>query len=464
MRPILHSMPDQRQAARRTDPQRSPVPMPIRLLDELALDPRARVTLLATVLFATLVVRALTLGTYVLADTTEARYGEIARVMLATGNWITPQETSGEPFWAKPPLYAWLSAGAMAATGVSECAVRLPSFLFGLGTLALVFVWARDSGNREATWPALERGLIAAAVLATSVLFYASAGAVMTDPSLAFCTTWMMVAFMQAVLRGRAEWFWRWGFFVAGGLGMLAKGPVVLIYAGLPIALWMIAVGRLRAVSRALPWVGGTLLFFAIWAPWYVAAELRTPGFLNYFVIGEHVMRFLDPAWRGDLYGAAHVHARGTIWLFLIGALGVWAPFALALLIARAGAASLRVHRRAADPQFAYALLCAGAPLLFFTFARNIIWTYALPMLSPLAVLLAIALGFRLVRLAWARAFLIALPLAWMSLAAGWIALAPHGSREHSTAPLVELWRQEAINEPGPLRYWGGDLPHSLRF
>ncbi len=437
--------------------------MPKRLLDELALDPRARVMLLATIVLATLVIRAATLGTYVLADTTEARYGEIARVMLTTGNWVTPQEAPGHPFWAKPPLYAWLSAASMALAGVNEFAARLPSFVFALGTLALVFVWARDAGD-DSEWLARERGLIAAAILATSALFYASAGAVMTDPSLAFCSTWMMVAFMQSLLRGRTDRMWRWGFFVAAGLGMLAKGPVVMVYAGLPIALWTLATGRVRDAWRALPWLRGTLLFIAIWAPWYVAAELRTPGFLDYFLLGEHVMRFLDPGWRGDLYGAAHARPRGFIWLFLIGAFGVWAPIVIALLVSRVRASGVRVRLRTADPQFTYALLCAAVPLLFFTFARNIIWPYVLPMMSPLAVLLATAFERRLPAPAWARTFLVALPLAWASLAVGWIIWAPYGTRDRSTAPLVQAWRQESVAEPGPLAYWGDHVPHSLRF
>lgn len=438
--------------------------MPTRLLDELALDPRARVMLLVTLVLATLVIRAITLGTYVLTDTTEARYGEIARVMLATGNWVTPQEMPGEPFWAKPPLYAWLSAASMAVAGVNEFAARLPSFLFALGTLALVFVWARDTAESDSAWLTIERGLIAVAILATSVMFYASAGAVMTDPSLAFCSTWMLVAYMQAVLRGRSGAFWRWGFFVAAGLGMLAKGPVVMVYAGLAIALWTVATGRVRAAWRALPWLRGTLLFCALWMPWYAAAEARTPGFLSYFLLGEHVMRFLDPGWRGDLYGAAHVRTRGSIWLFLLGAFGVWAPIVIALLVSRVRAAGLRVSLRHADPQFTYALLAAALPLLFFTFARNIIGPYVLPMMSPLAVLLAAAFERRLPQRAWARTFLAALPLAWISLAAAWIAWAPHEARDRSTAPLAELWRQEATAAPGPLLYWGDRVPHSLRF
>ena len=62
-----------------------------------------------------------------LTETTEARYGEIARKMLETGNWVTLLNTYDSPFWAKPPLYAWLSASSMYVFGINEFAARLPS-------------------------------------------------------------------------------------------------------------------------------------------------------------------------------------------------------------------------------------------------------------------------------------------------------------------------------------------------
>ena len=58
------------------------------------------------------------------------------------------------------------------------------------------------------------------------------------------------------------------------------------------------------------------ILVFATVLPWYGLAELRTPGFLEYFLVGEHWHRFTVPGWDGDRYGHAHVFARGTIWLF----------------------------------------------------------------------------------------------------------------------------------------------------
>jgi 4-amino-4-deoxy-L-arabinose transferase-like glycosyltransferase len=58
----------------------------------------ARARWLGAALGITLAVRLLTLGTYPLMDTSEARYGEIVRIMALTGNWVTPQETVGTPF------------------------------------------------------------------------------------------------------------------------------------------------------------------------------------------------------------------------------------------------------------------------------------------------------------------------------------------------------------------------------
>ena len=69
----------------------------------VALTPRERRALLVLVT-AVVGVRLLTLAAYPLMDPTEARYGEIARKMLETGNWVMPQFDYGVPFWA--PTFA----------------------------------------------------------------------------------------------------------------------------------------------------------------------------------------------------------------------------------------------------------------------------------------------------------------------------------------------------------------------
>ena len=447
------------------------------LLEEISRDRLARTTLLVAALAVALLVRAAFLGTYPLTDSTEARYGEIARVMLETGNWLTPQETPGTAFWGKPPLSAWLSAAAMAALGVNEFAARLPSLAFAVVTGWLAFAWARAASGRIAAGDraaARERGLIAAAVLATSPLYFVSAGAVMTDPALACATAFILVAFHRRVVLadpGARGAVWTWGPFVAAGLGMLAKGPVIAVYAGLPIAAWVLLTRRAAPTWQAAPWGRGAALFSAIWLPWYVAAELRTPGFLGYFLLGEHVLRYVEPGWRGDLYGRAHPGPPGAIWLHLMMALGAWA---LALPAVAASLRSPRAGRgdtgagaerdRGADGRL-FLVLCALVPLAFLTFARNLIWTYALPVLPSLAVLIAGVIEPRLAAARrWRLAVTALVPLSVAALGIAFIAWLPDEAAARSTRALVAAWRQEAVAEPGPLAYWGLRLPHSLRF
>ena len=95
---------------------------------------------------------------YPLTDPTEARYAEIARKMLETGQWVMPQFDYGVPFWGKPPLSTWLSAASMGAFGVNEFAARLPSLLLMLGCGVLVYALARVAR------PARHRALVARAV------------------------------------------------------------------------------------------------------------------------------------------------------------------------------------------------------------------------------------------------------------------------------------------------------------
>ena len=62
----------------------------------------------------------------------------------------------------------------------------------------------------------------------------------------------------------------------------------------------------------------GILITMAIAVPWHILAEIKTPGFLKYYLIGENFDRFVIPGWKGDMYGSAHKQFRGMIWLFTI--------------------------------------------------------------------------------------------------------------------------------------------------
>ncbi|WP_296448035.1 ArnT family glycosyltransferase [Rhodoferax sp. UBA5149] len=337
--------------------------------------------------------RLLSLGGYPLMDSTEARYAEISRLMLSLGDWVTPWYDHHIPFWGKPPLSFWTTAASFSLLGVNEFAARLPDFLAALGVGWLVWDWAMRHSKQQA--------LAALALLAGCSLMLIAAGAVMTDMTLAVGTTLAMRGFWlglhgDATRRQREAWL----FFLGLAVGLLAKGPLVLVLAGLPLGLWTLFNRQLGRVWRDLPWIRGSLVVLLLVAPWYVAAEVRTPGFLDYFLMGEHWHRFVTPGWSGDRYGVAHSAPWGSIWVY------AWAatlPWSLLLPLAwwrwrkadrAAGVAPLTVPAQDKPLQH-YLVLWSLAPAVFFTFAGNILWTYVLPALPSLALLVAAWLSRR---------------------------------------------------------------------
>ncbi|RPJ42670.1 MAG: glycosyltransferase family 39 protein, partial [Candidatus Latescibacterota bacterium] len=336
---------------------------------------------------AAFLLRLLTLGVLPLFDSTEGRYAEIGREMAESGNWITPTLHGGEPFWAKPPLHFWLTGIAIRAFGANEWAARLPSLLAAVLTL-----WVVARGARRAVGE--EEARLAAALLGTSGLFFLLAGTVILDVTFALCTTAALLAFLDRAARpgGRAAGLL---FFLAIGLGLLAKGPTMLVLVFGPVALWCAARRSARPLL-GLPWGPGLLLALAVAGPWHLLAERATPGFWNYYFIHEHILRYLRPEY-GDRYGHGHVSPYGLVWVL---AFASFLPWTGALL----RAAGREFGRRGGDsaaaesegdapagdaPTRAFLWIAALFPLVFFTFSRSLSLPYVLPSLPFFALLVA---------------------------------------------------------------------------
>ena len=339
------------------------------------------------VLGAFIAIRLLGMALLPLQDTTEARYAAIARLMAESNDWITPWFAPGEPFWGKPPLSFWLQALAFKLLGYHEFSVRLPSLLATLGTLWLLWRLALGMGNRSVAQKAL-------LIHFSMVLVFVAAGAVLTDPFLTLGVTWSLVAFWLAP--GQPRWYWRYGFFIGLAIGVLAKGPLAGVLVFGPLVIWGLIYRKELAGQhiKALPWLSGSLLTLVLSLPWYLLAEWKTPGFLEYFIVGEHLLRFLEPGWEGDRYGSAHEYPKGTIWIHWLQASFPWGVLALAWVF---GSLLPRKNRRdllsvAVHPKYVYLLLWTLFTPSFFTLSGNVLWTYLLPTLPALALLMAMAL------------------------------------------------------------------------
>jgi 4-amino-4-deoxy-L-arabinose transferase-like glycosyltransferase len=317
-----------------------------------------------------------------LMDTTEARFAEIARKMVETGVWLVPQHDYGVPYLAKPPLAFWLSAAGIEIFGAGELGPRLPILAVTLGFALLFFRFARTEIG-----PAAAAG--ATTMLLSSVVFFVAAAAVMTDMVLTVCVSTALLGIWRRMEGGGKGW--ESVAFAALGCGLIAKGPLAGVLVAIPPLVLALLFPQRRASLRQIAWLEGLALAASIAVPWYVAAEWRNPGFLRYFIVGEHLQRFLEPGWSGDLYGKAHDVPRGTIWLYLvIGAL----PWSIACWpLWFASRSGLRQRWRERRELVVFLLAAASAPLALFTFSGNVIFPYALPGLPPLVLAFAALVG-----------------------------------------------------------------------
>lgn len=306
-----------------------------------------------------------------LMDKTEARYSEIARIMAETDNWVTPQIDYGAPFWAKPPLSTWSTALSFKAFGVSEFTARLPYLLL---SIVLVFMIGKYSKKRQLSF------FLPGFILLTLPEFLLHAGVVSTDMVLAFCVTLTMLSFWEAIQEKSAK-YWKYLVFIGIGLGLLAKGPIIGILTIPPVLIWAVIHKKISIIVLKISFMSGAFIALGISMPWYFFAEMHTPGFIDYFIIGEHFKRFFDSSWAGDKYGFPKSQPIGMIWAFLLAFCLPWLPvFIFKILKER------KYIFKNEWTSFLF-LWFIWTPL-FFTFSKSLIHPYIMPVMVPLALLI----------------------------------------------------------------------------
>src|SRR5262249_62033743 len=191
----------------------------------------------------------------------------------------------GLPYLETPPLYFWLTALTFEVVGGSEWATRLWSAIAALGTVLLTWRIGRRLYGARA-------GLMAGVIMASLVGNALYVRRASTDQLFIFCLTLAMYGFLRDAERpdrGRARFLL---FYVGAALAVLAKGFIGLVFPVLIVGLALVAVRRLR--WRELNLLRGVALFLAIAAPWHVLVAWRSPTLFNFYVVDNHLLRFLN--------------------------------------------------------------------------------------------------------------------------------------------------------------------------
>ncbi len=335
----------------------------------------------------------------------EGRYAEIAREMVATGDWVTIRY-QGLKYFEKPPLHLWMTALAYEAFGVGDWQSRLWVALSGALGLALTALAAQRwlGGRLTATPSRTSGGLLAALVLLAAPTWNIGSHFNSLDMGVSGALAGVLAALLIAqhpTNSARAQRHWMWGAWAAMGLAVLTKGLIGIVLPGLALVAYTL-LARDWALWRRLHLVGGALVFLTITVPWFVLVSQRNPEFPQFFFIHEHWERY-----------TSSVHQRGApAWYFVPQVLAGFAPW-LGLLPAlfRALRAESRAHTARAFRPLLFCAVWAVGIFAFFSASGSKLPGYILPVFPALAVLAAAALQ-GLDALAWRRQLRVMLALA----------------------------------------------------
>ena len=324
--------------------------------------------------FVFLFLYILPLGVRPLVIPDEARYAEIAREMVDTGDFVVPR-LNGLRYFEKPVMGYWLNAASLAVFGENRFAVRFASAACaGLSALMLFFLARRFAGGKFTA-------ILASLIFLTCCEVFGVGVFSVLDTMFSFFLTGAMIFFYYAwserhMDRGRRGKIFLALCGVSVGFAFLTKGflafvlPVAVI---VPFLIWKKNWKDLYTV----PWIP-LAAAVAVILPWAVMIHLREPDFWHYFFWEEHIRRFMADDAQHEasfFYYFKLFPAAAMPWIFL-------APTMFSGI----------AKQKSKNPVIPFAVCWFIFPFLFFSISKGKLLTYILPCFPPFALMTAIGL------------------------------------------------------------------------
>jgi hypothetical protein len=343
-------------------------------------------------------------------DDVDAVQAQIARNMLASGDWLTAR-LDGVPYLEKSPLIYWIMATSFRIFGVHDWSARLP-----LALAVVLLCWVTYRFGRWAFGE--EAGFYSGIALSTSMGLFLFTRILIPDATLTLCITGAIWAWL-CLLEGETKHprFWGCVLGLCLGAGLLLKGLIAVLFPVAACLLYMTLLGQLlsSAAWRKLQiWlVIGTTILIA--GPWHVLATIRNPpyfafsmhsapveyrGFFWFYFFNEHLLRFLNLRYPRD-YNTVPRH---LFWLLNLVWIFPWSAYLIA-------APSLAYQPTSRATRLRMMALCwIAVVMLFFTFSTTQEY-YSMPIYPALALLIGSSLASNSRRLRTATKILVAVQL-----------------------------------------------------
>jgi 4-amino-4-deoxy-L-arabinose transferase-like glycosyltransferase len=328
-------------------------------------------------------------------DRDESRFAQATAQMLESRDF-TVIRFQEQPRFKKPVGIHWLQAASVALFSNAEdrdiWAYRIPSLL-GAMLAAAACAWGAKAFFGEGP------GLLAGAMLGSTLMLSTEAFIAKTDAVLAGCTTLVLAALGRLYAEanggpgvGKRAWLFFW---VPMAVGILDKGPITPMVAALTI-LALLAIDRRAGWLKRLNWYWGLILVAAVVGPWAGAVTVATDGgFWTTAIAGD-----LAP----KLAGGQETHGAPPGYHTLL------APLLLFPMTLMLPAAATAAWRRWREPGVKFALCWLIPSWIVFEATPTKLVHYTLPTYGAIAWLAAAALAQPLgPRVKWIGAALSAL-------------------------------------------------------
>ncbi|AEI13959.1 glycosyl transferase family 39 [Flexistipes sinusarabici DSM 4947] len=218
-----------------------------------------------------------------LFETTEARYSEVAREMIATGNYLEPY-FEGVKHFHKPPFAYWMMAAGVKIFGTNGFGVRFFGVIAAVFSVFFLYKTARLFFKEEDDW------FLSLLVMASSLLFLVISRIASTDIYLTFFTiAAQYFLFKQIFYEKSALNASIYGILL--GLGFLTKGPIIFLFTILPYLSAKIFFKSHRKCFNLKDILLSAALFAVIALPWYIAVIVKNSDLLYYFLKVQTVDR-----------------------------------------------------------------------------------------------------------------------------------------------------------------------------
>ena len=325
-------------------------------------------------------------------DRDEARFAQATKQMVETSDFVDIR-FQDDVRYKKPVGIYWLQAAsveAASALGLSGAPLRIwlyriPSLIGAIGAVLLTY------------WTALafvtRRGAVLAALLmCSSVLLGVEARLGKTDAMLLLTVVAAMGAMARVYLswqRGEdpahPPWSWPAIFWTALAGGILLKGPLILMFAGLTIVTLAILDRSVAWLSRLRP-VWGLMWMLVLVLPWFIAIFWRAGDAFFADSIGGDMLSKLS---------AQESHGAPPGLYLLLFWITFWPGAPLA------GMAAPAVWRARREPGAQYLLAWLVPSWIVFEAVLTKLPHYVLPLYPAVAILTVGALERRVLSRSW---------------------------------------------------------------